>query len=848
MRYRVLFSVVAVVLLICVYSYADVPKMINFQGRLTDASGKFVSDGNYSLTFKIYSDSSGGSAKWSEAQSVAVSKGLFNVILGVTTPIPDSIFNYPNTWLGIQVGADPEMTPRQRLSSLGYAYYSLNADKLDGYHSSDFIGTATDYGRKEVASQLYEGSTVLEDKYVNENQTGSVTSDMIIDSAIVNADISPSANISASKINDGSGSGLDADLLDGLNSSAFLSTASDYGRLGVATDLYEGTSFLTQKYVNSQGPDSIIATSGIAFSAKAEGSSASPMYGIRGNVENISSGASYGGYFRTSSDGTGTHYGVYGLGEGDAGTNYGGFFATTSSGTGIHYGLRAEGYGSSASTTFGTYSYADNTSSGNVYGGYFRATSSGTGTHYALSGNALSASSSPAYGYYGSAQNSSSGDAYGGFFSTDPSGTGIHYGLRTESYGSSASTTFGTYSYADNTSSGNVYGGYFRATSSGTGTHYGISGNAFSASSSPAYGSYGSAQNSSSGVAYGTYGYGENTSSGQAVGGYFTTSTSGTGVHYGVRGRGFGSSLNSTFGVEGYAENTSGGSAYAGSFYVSSSGTGIHTGVIADGNGSSSNTTYGIRGYASNISTGDAIGGYFEADAAGTGDHYGIYTEASPACDTCVAFGIYSASSGSGYSWAGYFYSSGGGGIYVSAPEGYFAARFLEAVGVSGKLSVWNDFYCSGTKNAAVKVDNREYRLLSCQESPEVWFEDFGEGQLVSGKAHIELDPLFLQTVTINSQHPMKVFVQLNDENCKGTAVKRGTTGFEVIELLAGTSNASFSYRVVAKRKGYEDVRLAKMEGPTPEEMKAQSAKIQADMEKRRVKMEQENQAVADQK
>ncbi len=167
MRYRVWFSVVAVVLLICVYSYADVPKMINFQGRLTDASGKFVADGNYSLTFKIYADSTGGSSKWSETKSVAVSKGLFNAILGSQTPIPDSIFNYTNTWLGIQVGADPEMTPRQRLSSLGYSYYSLNSDKLDGLHASDFSGVGSDYGRSGVATDLYEGATILSNKYVN---------------------------------------------------------------------------------------------------------------------------------------------------------------------------------------------------------------------------------------------------------------------------------------------------------------------------------------------------------------------------------------------------------------------------------------------------------------------------------------------------------------------------------------------------------------------------------------------------------------------------------------------------------------------------------------------------------
>jgi hypothetical protein len=100
------------------------------------------------------------------------------------------------------------------------------------------------------------------------------------------------------------------------------------------------------------------------------------------------------------------------------------------------------------------------------------------------------------------------------------------------------------------------------------------------------------------------------------------------------------------------------------------------------------------------------------------------------------------------------------------------------------------------------------HRLLSVIESPEVWFEDFGESHLVHGMAHVDLDPLFLETVTIDGAHPMKVFIQVNDEDCNGTAVKRGTTDFDVVELGGGTSDASFSYRVVAKRKGYEEARL----------------------------------------
>jgi hypothetical protein len=59
----------------------------------------------------------------------------------------------------------------------------------------------------------------------------------------------------------------------------------------------------------------------------------------------------------------------------------------------------------------------------------------------------------------------------------------------------------------------------------------------------------------------------------------------------------------------------------------------------------------------------------------------------------------------------------------------------------------------------------------------------------------------------------MKVFIQLNDD-CNGVYVKRLTAGFQVIELYNGTSDAHFTYRVVAKRKGSEKARLEATEDP----------------------------------
>ena len=145
-------------------------------------------------------------------------------------------------------------------------------------------------------------------------------------------------------------------------------------------------------------------------------------------------------------------------------------------------------------------------------------------------------------------------------------------------------------------------------------------------------------------------------------------------------------------------------------------------------------------------------------------------------------FAVFGGATGSGYGVLGY------------APSGY-------AVYSNGNFAAVN-----GTKSAIVTTSQGN-RTLYSQESPEVWFEDVGEGQLVGGLAHIALDPLFLETVTINDQHPMKVFIQLNDD-CNGVYVQRQTTGFEVVELGSGNSRAHFTYRVMAKRKGFETTRL----------------------------------------
>jgi hypothetical protein len=124
MKRFIFISVLIILVSLAGLSLAGIPKMINYQGMLTDSSGNLLS-GSYILTFKIYDDTTGGTLKWSETQTgVQVQNGLFNVILGKETAL-----NLPfdqQYWLEVRVGA--ETLPRIRLTSVGYAYRAMVAD------------------------------------------------------------------------------------------------------------------------------------------------------------------------------------------------------------------------------------------------------------------------------------------------------------------------------------------------------------------------------------------------------------------------------------------------------------------------------------------------------------------------------------------------------------------------------------------------------------------------------------------------------------------------------------------------------------------------------------------------
>lgn len=137
---------------------------------------------------------------------------------------------------------------------------------------------------------------------------------------------------------------------------------------------------------------------------------------------------------------------------------------------------------------------------------------------------------------------------------------------------------------------------------------------------------------------------------------------------------------------------------------------------------------------------------------------------------------------------AGFFYGSGNSseGIWISVP--------------SGKTGL---YVSGGTKNAIVAT-TQGARKLYTEESTGVWFSDYGFGQLQNGVATITIDPLFTETVNLAEKY--HVFIQAYGDADLYVS-QRTSTKFEV-RLRNGDQNVEFSYRLVAKRKGYEQARL----------------------------------------
>ncbi len=178
---------------------------------------------------------------------------------------------------------------------------------------------------------------------------------------------------------------------------------------------------------------------------------------------------------------------------------------------------------------------------------------------------------------------------------------------------------------------------------------------------------------------------------------------------------------------------------------------------------------------AKTVGAGPALTAYVSGTGRGASLHIANSGSAGAA--------LYSRTDGTG--WAGEFRgTSNGVRIITSSGAG------LQVLG--------------GSKQAVVATPSGG-RSLYTEESAEVWFTDYGFGRLEDGRARILLDPVFAQTIA--SEAPYHVFVQSYGD-ADLSVRERTALGFVVV-FRGGTDRAAeFSYRVVAKRRGFERTRL----------------------------------------
>jgi hypothetical protein len=242
---------------------------------------------------------------------------------------------------------------------------------------------------------------------------------------------------------------------------------------------------------------------------------------------------------------------------------------------------------------------------------------------------------------------------------------------------------------------------------------------------------------------------------------------------------------------------------------------GIHgNGFSASGVRGVSNTGSGVVGESG---SGNAIRGQIPASsAANTIAIYGINSSTySGPSSGAGGFGVYGLSA-RGHGLVGATATAGGAAVVgaTNGVGGAWAAAFYGPVIIGGDLLVF------GAKSAAVPHPDGSHRQLYCVESPESWFEDFGTGHLVEGRASVTIEPGFAAVADMDQYH---VFLTGYDHEHVLHVAERTPTGFTVaanaaLAAIQGQKpcdlSGTFSWRVVAKRKDIAGERLARVTMP----------------------------------
>lgn len=195
-------------------------------------------------------------------------------------------------------------------------------------------------------------------------------------------------------------------------------------------------------------------------------------------------------------------------------------------------------------------------------------------------------------------------------------------------------------------------------------------------------------------------------------------------------------------------------------------------------------------GTATAISAGSASGPAIRFENTGTGDNFGLLGYAKGTFPT-----------------AQFHHTNGGVALRTFGAadiNGVFSVNGSAVV--NGNLQINGNYFATGTKNAVVPTSSGT-REMYTEEATEVWFADYGEATLRDSVVWVPFDGTFAET--IETDRPYHVFLQAYGDASIYVS-RRTAEGFEVRVRgdRAALEAIDFSYRLVAKRRGYGDRRL----------------------------------------
>jgi hypothetical protein len=603
-------------------------------------------------------------------------------------------------------------------------------------------------------------------------------------------------------------------------------------------------------------------------------------YGVQNSLSGTASGNQFGMQTTISNSGNGTQFGVSNSLTGNGFGNHHGFAATLSgSGTGVQYGalLTIDNTGNSQHTTIsnvlsgngngdktGTRTTISSTGTGIHYGNYNILNGGGTNSHYGIYNTMAGNGTGNQFGILNDMSNTSNGNHYGTYNSLTSAGTGIKYGDYNIIQTTAGGTHYGVYSEVLKLGATN-FAGYFlgnvgigttiantytfppsRGTVGQTMRTDGAGNVTWANNSDYAWSLNGNAAlatdfigttnaqpfrmftNNLERINIATTGnvginiapsaykldvasiagdaiFGHSTNVGGVLG-FETNITAGTagtlqgaGVYASNPTAGYTSLYSQSTGAATVAANINFSNVWIASYNLVDNPSATFNPPSLYGQLNVTNATLGgnqaaLRGYSSRGTTagnpGFTVGVQATSDAQNQ-DSFAVLGQAFTNSATRAG---------------GYFESNTYPGVnqafaYVATTVGGIARKITGTAAVS----------------EIVPTENHGRITLTCPESPEYWYQDYGTVELINGKATIVLDPILVDIIVVDDDNPIRVTcTPIAMPYFNGITIMSQTkNSVEILELNGGNHSGKLQYQLVLRPKtGFGEGRFPQAPGP----------------------------------